>query len=261
MERTFTEQEIKAIYEAEPALRKLGLIVFEADADSLADVDHNTNQIVAWFGQHPEVSLTVSTVLKLAEQLRPSLKWMSKIQIRYIEAYENGLNESQKSQFGQFWNMSSTKKALVQTGDAGFENCVALIDFASGRDFSIGTFNLALGNLAAQGKLHLQPVRVAQRPGHESDGKGFMSREDTNVSMLERARRERQRNESNRPTETPEQTAPDAWQTLAENLRGATHSETAALESIHGHSWRETYTLRKKYLTRREGSVFNKTAV
>lgn len=260
MERQFTEQEVQDIYRAEPELRKLGLIIQETDADSAEDVRHNTELIFAWFNRNPATPLTVRSMVQTAEKLRNKLRWMSAAQLRYIKVYEEGLSRSQKDAFGQFWNMASTKRSLVQNGDAGFENCVALIEWARGKDFSIQTFNTALGNLAAQGKLHLSPVHQPQRTGHEADGKAFMSREDTNVSILERARRDRERNSQNRPSETSAET-PDAWKTLAEKLRGATHGEDAALKSIVGDSWRETYTLRKKYLARREGSQFNRTAV
>jgi hypothetical protein len=233
MERQFTEQEIKAIYEAEPALRKLGLIVYEADADSPDDVAHNTNQIVAWFRQHPEVSLTVTTVLKLAEQLRPSLKWMSKAQIRYIEVYENGLTESQKNQFGQFWNMSSTKKALVQIGDAGFENCVALIEFARGRDFSISTFNLALGNLSAQGKLHLAPVHQPQRPGHAMEpGESFMKKEPAKPEYV--GGRKNHSLDTPKPAQPTPDNTPDAWsRIIAGQLADGTHGQQQASRELY----------------------------
>jgi hypothetical protein len=263
MERHFTEQEIQEIYRAEPELRKLGLIVHEQDADSVEDVSRNTDLIFDWYNHNPGTPLTVQTMCQVAEHLRDKLKWMSKAQIEYIKSYES-LSDKQKNEFGAFWNMASTKRTLLQNGDAGFSNCVALIQFASGRDFSIGTFNLALSNLSAQGRLHLAPAHQPLRPGHKMEpGESFMPKNEVNVSAAERTRRDRERNEQNRPNPEPTDESPNSkyWKDRAEALTGSTHSDNAILARMSGSNWCETYLMRQRYLNSKQRASFSRTAI
>jgi hypothetical protein len=263
MERHFTEQEIQEIYRAEPELRKLGLIVHEQDADSVEDVSRNTDLIFDWYNHNPGTPLTVQTMCQVAEHLRDKLKWMSKAQIEYIKSYES-LSDRQKNEFGAFWNMASTKRTLLQNGDAGFSNCVALIQFARGRDFSIDTFNLALGNLASQGKLHLAPIHQPRTPSHTIEsGESFMPKDEVNLSAAERARRDRKRNEQNRPNPELTDESPNSqyWKQRADALTGSTHSDNAILARMAGSTHFETYQMRQRYLNSKQRAGFSRTAV
>jgi hypothetical protein len=264
MDRQFTETEVKAMMDAESILRsKHGLIVSETDGN-LDDVTHNTNVIFEWYANNPGIPVTVATMEQVAVHLRDQLRFMSVHQTNYNRAY-NALTPDQQNQFGAWWNPSAAINTIIREGDAGYQNGATILTWCRGKQINSAVLNSAVSNLVASVGLHLAAPREqgsgAFKPGHTMEpGETFMPKEPKRQEFVG-GRKNHAVSEERKPAQpTPEQT-PDAWKTLAENLRGATHSEDADLKSINGSSWRETYTLRKRYLARREGSVFNKTAV
>lgn len=206
-----------------------------------------------------QVDITPDTLAVAARQLSEAgrLEVLTPAHIQYLRVAKQDPNAAQRVS-----DWYARQNILVKDDqEKALENQAALLSELRGREINSTNIQLAMGRVGHRNGLHYVQASRRVDPRKHQDSGSFMSREDTNVTMAERARRDRERQEVNRPkTETPVE-PPDAWKTLAENLRGATHSETEALKSINGPSWRETYTLRKKYLTRREGRQFNRTAV
>ena len=229
-----------------------------------------------FFEQHPEINLpgngkifadymydtwgvevTESTLTAALEQLRPYLEVMTPIQIRYQQAARQDMDRANKL---YEW-ITGPQHTLVKTGDEALANVTVLLGELRGREITTSTIFEAINRAGYSKGLHYAPLKLQPDPRrHEDDGTSFAPKQQRSKYRPD-GKIDHGFEEATKPAPAVPQQTPDAWKTLAENLRGASHSDDAVLKSINGSSWRETYTLRKRYLARREGSVFNKTAV
>ena len=265
MDRQFTEQEVKAMMDAEPILRsKHGLIVSETDG-SLDDVTHNTNVIFEWYANNPGIPVTVATMEQVVVHLRDQLRFMSVHQTNYNRAYD-ALTPDQQNQFGAWWNSPAAINTIIREGDAGYQNGATIMTWCRGKQINSVILNLAVSNLVASVGLHLAAPREqgsgAFKPGHTMEpGETFMPKEPKRQEFVG-GRKNHAVSQERKPAQPiPETTPPDLWKKLAENLRGATHSETATLQSIVGKSWRETYMKRRAFLDNKNTAIFNPRAI
>jgi hypothetical protein len=208
--------------------------------------------LVTWGVEVNETTLNAAWA-----QLKDQLEVLTPARVRYDQVGRQDLKAATEL---YNWYVGR-QNILVKDGDAALENMTKLLLELRGREITPESIHEAIGRVGHRQGLHYTPTAPQRDPRrHEDDGKGFMPKEPAKPEYfggkLNHARVPQQ------PAAQPERdAAPDVWETLAENLRGATHSEDAALKSINGTSWRETYTLRKKHLAQRQGSQFNRTAV
>jgi|SRR5579872_20371 len=217
-------------------------------------------------GQHIESHhgglWSVQTLNATVSVLSPKLHWRSKAEVSYDIAYAK-LTPAQQDQFGSWWHRSA-KKYVETENDFGFENAAKIIRWCLGKTFTADLFDRAVGNLFATEGLHPGPVRQqGERRGHADDGQGFMRKEEVNVSVAERARRDRERQEANQPKTEISPNDPNSaeWKRKADALTGATHSDTAVLARMAGTTHYETYQMRQRYLNQKQRANFNRTAI
>jgi hypothetical protein len=229
------------------------------------------NQDAQLIGEHIQANhdgvWSVQTLNATVKALSSKLHWRSKAQVAYDTAYAK-LTPEQAGTFGSWWQSSDAKHSIVRDGDLGFENGSKILSWMAGKEFSQSGFNLAVSNLVGTVGLHLAAMRPqGEKRGHIDDGKGFMSREETNISAAERARRDRERNEQNRPTGTAPAEAPDAWsRVILGLLADGTHGQQRASKELYtrllaeGMSPRQISTELSK-LQRSYQRLFSPTAV
>jgi hypothetical protein len=203
---------------------------------------------------------SVQTLNSTVSAIGTKLHWRSKAEVAYDTAYGK-LTPEQAGIFGAWWQSSDAKNSIIRENDLGFDNAVKILAWMVGKQFSQSGFNLAVSNLVGTVGLHLAAARPqGEKRGHTmAPGETFMKKESSKPEYI--GGKKNHACETNKPAQPTRENTPDTWQTLAENLKGATHSETAAIQNIHGRSWRETLSLRKAYLNRRAGSQFNPKAI
>jgi hypothetical protein len=160
------------------------------------------------------------------------------------------------------------KQRLVSDqSDHGFSNRAQLLNQLRGRgaDFSDITFAQALGRAAnnAQRPLFMKPEPVAESFGRHSN-KVFADQGNLSLTVDGEQKFDEKaefsngrRNHAHNPKLQPEPVKPQGddarWHSMANQLQGHTHSQTAQIRQIVGCDGRETYELRVKALKKLEG--------
>ena len=204
---------------------------------------------------------SIENLNRAVEKLRDRLTFRSKADLEYQAAWES-LSADERAHFSNWWN-GPAKKYVRLDGEEGFANASRILTWAKNHTWSGDVFDRACTNLFTTHGLYPAPHREqGERRGHDADGQPFMSREDTNVSAVERARRDRERNEQNKPKieTSPDNPNSAEWKRRADALTGTTHSDNAVLARMAGSTHYETYLMRQRYLNSKQ-RVFNRTAV
>jgi hypothetical protein len=212
--------------------------------------------------QHYSGEWSVPALNDAVDKLRDQLTFRSKADLEYQAAWES-LNPEQQSMFANWWDRRAAQYVQKQ-GEEGFINASRIITWSKQRTFSPDVFDRAVQNLFATQGLYPAPTRQqGEKRGHSDDGRGFMSREDTNVSAADRARHERARQEANQPKSETSPSDPNSaeWKRKADALTGTTHSDNAILARLSGPTHYETYQMRQRYLNSKQRANFSKTAV
>jgi hypothetical protein len=247
--REFSQDELNAVVQAEKQLRASGLIVDEQDGKEAAD--HNSERVSAFFELNKHIPVTVESVLVAVRRMRDQLKFKSPAQVVYEKEYQ-ALSLSDQNAFGAWWFSPSTKRTIIIEGDEGFSNAAHIIQWSKGRTFDARTFDLAVSNLTATQGLHLVPTRQQDsqgRPGHQSDGRGLFSKDDTNLTARDHQKRTQAAADKAAGRSTPE--LGTNFQALAEAVTGKTHSQTESIQRLYKTeggkiNWEQTYLSRRR---------------
>lgn len=156
------------------------------------------------------------------------------------------------------------QKRLIQTGDEGYLNFVAVVSFLRDRRYPItsGGLDQALSNLVnnASTKLYFVPVEEKFEGGRHS-GKKFSTKKDEQSRDYVNGKL----NHANNPKIVEQALGPKSqdalWEQKAEALAGHTHSQTTQAKRmfVTKHNgevdWKATHDARAKYLDSRNGGV------
>jgi hypothetical protein len=96
--------------------------------------------------------------------------YMSPAEHAYNQAY-SALSEGKRQIFMAFWNLSSTKRALIQDGDQGFRNASAILTGMGGHPFTVDSLNYVMVRVGNSGHLHYAPPESTCQPGQYSGRK------------------------------------------------------------------------------------------
>lgn len=205
---------------------------------------------------------SIDNLNRAVEKLRDRLTFRSKADLEYQAAWQS-LTPDQQTHFANWWN-GPAKKYVRLDGEEGFANASRILTWAKNHTWSADVFDRACQNLFSTTGLYPAPQREqGERRGHAADGQPFMAKSETNVSALDRARQDRERNEQNQPKKTevsPDNPNSAEWLRRANALTGSTHSDNAVLARMAGSTHYETYLMRQRYLNSKQ-RVFNRTAV
>jgi hypothetical protein len=256
---TQTEQEVRAIA-LEWVHKHCPAELKTAETGGLAQPD--VTLINNFLQEHCGGLWSIDNLNRAVDMLRDQLTWRSKADLEYQAAWQS-LNADQQAQFTAWWN-GPAKKYVRLDGEEGFANASRILTWAKNHTWSADVFDRACQNLFSTQGLYPAPRREqGERRGHVDDGKGFMSKSETNVSAVERSRRDRERQESNQPKTgaSPDDPNSAEWLRKAEALTGSTHSDKAILARMAGRSHHETYLMRQRYLNSKQRANYSKTAV
>jgi len=130
------------------------------------------------------------------------------------------------------WFHSSANSSLVKDGEQGFQNQSALLAELRGRDISEKTIQDAIGRANFKRGLHYVTTDRIPRPvdprQHADDGKGFMPKDQVNISSREAAAR-RASAAAGKPSPAPQGTD---YRALADAVKGSTHSKTEQIQKM-----------------------------
>jgi hypothetical protein len=200
---------------------------------------------------------SIENLNRAVDKLRDQLTWRSKADLEYSTAWAS-LNPDQQAQFTNWWTRQAKQYVQIE-GEEGFINASRIITWCKGRTFTPDVFDRAVTNLFATQGLFAAPTKLQRNPRQHEDSGSFMPKENT--TQFRGGKLNHAYQDSNQKKSVSEETAPDAWKQLAENLRGSTHSETETLKSINGKSWRETYMKRRAFLDNKNVGIFNPRAI
>jgi hypothetical protein len=231
--REYPAQDIEQVNKAEEQLRAKGL-----DEGSQRIVD----LLDAYFQSNPSIPVTVANVVKLVEA-QPGLKWLSPAELEYRRiAAENPAAADKLAAW--FATQGGRPGTLVNTGDLYFQNASNLLQELRGRDVNSATIDEAISRIETptskfstrkRPPLHFVPQSRPQDPRqHQSDGTGFLGKEEVNEPHWKRVQREREaRDAANQQSGVSAQSVAvrDAQQ-KAEQLRGNTHSESEQIARL-----------------------------
>jgi hypothetical protein len=128
------------------------------------------------------------------------------------------------------WLYSASNTSLVRDGEESYQNQSALLAELRGREITPQTIQDAIGRAGYKKGLHYVPTisRDVDPRQHTDDGKGFMPKDQVNVSAREFARRAASA-ASGKPTPAPSGTD---YRALADAVKGSTHSKTEQIQRM-----------------------------
>lgn len=156
MERIFTEQETKAIYEAEKSLRESGLDVDHEHAG------HNADLIWQYFQANPSVPVTVAAIKTLVENRRSDFAWfktLTPLESEYQKLAAR-MTQDQKQTILSY----ITERDFKDSGDALLQNFNILATWILDKNFPITSASLdaQLANIVSgtRGRVLLRKQRL-----------------------------------------------------------------------------------------------------
>jgi hypothetical protein len=233
--RNYTTQDAQEFEKASEQLRENGF-----DDWSEEGVRRNADLMDEYFQQNRTIPVTVANIYKAVEQNKTRFKWVS-----LAEAAYGKIANQQPDRANQLaaWLASQGKAGqLANTGEAAYENLAQLLQALTGYDINPARICDAENRIANKPgkKLHYVPEPRRTGPRSEAakadDGVPFLGR---NLNEPEWVRRSRERSEreakeaANQPSSVSVRAAAiREAKRQAQELRGATHSESDQLQKI-----------------------------
>ena len=215
------------------------------NGQAIADYILNT-----WNEQISEYTLDVA-VQKLQEAGR--LEVLSPVRVSYLNIARQDLERAEALHSWYVGQGTLVKDGDDSDGDLALENQAAILSELRGRPITETTILQAIGRIrhSGRGRLHFNPtIRPVDPRQHQSDGRGFMPKDETNVPPHQRAaeaRRETAQARGETPARTEESANDRAFRLSCEGLlRHGTHGCQAAMAEAFNRrgdkSWRSLYS-------------------
>lgn len=196
----------------------------------IADDTDNGNLVARYFQETWKEDVTEKNLDTAFEQLRPHLRFFEPNQVEYNNLF-HALSAEEKAAFLEWKSIRGLK--------ATFRNAVALLTWIKAHKFTVTAKNLdlAAGQQRVQAFLEWDDSatpRYADARQHADDGKGFMPKDEVNLTPAQHLAKARAAyaepdKESVSVIRGREQAS--AKQD-AESLRGRTHSETQHIQRV-----------------------------
>jgi hypothetical protein len=229
MERTYTQQEIQAFTDAERELAALGLIVSDK---------FNTDVIVGWFDQHPEVPATKETIIRFVQNpmVKPKLRWKSEAQMKFEQAAHR-LSPEELDVLERFLK---SNRLYHGDDDRTFLNAYQFIAFHGSRPWNPSILaNWTLNYIQGNSREPLHWVTPGADPNkkygqHSGGDSHFMRKSDVNQLPALSGRIDHAKSTAEIPRpESSSKMNEYQWTQMATSLRADSgrHSDTASIQS------------------------------
>jgi hypothetical protein len=236
--RIYTVQDAGEFEKASEQLRQNGF-----DDWTTEGIKRNADLMDEYFQQNRAIPVTVANIYKAVEARKQNFAWVSLAQAKYNLV---AVQETDRANALANWLATQGKPGqLISTGDQAFENLTLLLTVLRGYEISPARIRDAEDRIAHQPGKKLHYVQAPRRTepispaAKADDGTPFLG--DTAERLNEpawvkrsRERAEREAKEAaNQPSSTSlREVAIREARRKAEELRGATHSESNQLQKI-----------------------------
>lgn len=191
----------------------------------------NGEFIAKYFMETWKADITPANLSAAFEVIRPHLKFYEPDQVEF-NRYYGALSTEEKLVFGDW-------KGQIGLRDT-HRNAVAILSWLSAHNWKVSEANLRLAIGQQMVMAHLEWDEDVARPHytdprqHKDDGKGFLPKDEVNISPLEYARRRRAATEEASSTAAKPTGPADAWETIIQQqLKDGTHGQQAASRKIY----------------------------
>jgi len=224
----YTQQELQEFTQAEQELAGVGLIVEDR---------FNTEVIIGYFDQHPELPVTKQNVISFVNhpQVKDRLHWKPEARIKYDKA-TIGYEQRHQDVLDGF--LKSFHLVHDPSDDRTYENCAAIFDAMKGREWTTDNLRWVVDYLSGRGKKLHWLERPSQRinRGHianSPDDFRFAPKESTNQHPLSKhshSSNPRFNGQEDREKMRLKSQPPD--DPMASHNIGRTHSETERIQKV-----------------------------